>query len=116
MAPQRFTGEVAENARGAQRLAHALGAGLAFLAGEQLAELGRAGEDQRRDLVEHVRAQFGRGIGPAGESRRCRGDRLADFGRAAVGEAGDHVVGVGGIAAFQRIAGAGPFAADVMAE
>ncbi len=47
--------------RGEQRPAHALGAVLAFLAGEQLAELGRAGEDLRRDLAEYVRAQFGRG-------------------------------------------------------
>src|SRR5690606_8952388 len=116
MAAQRLAGEVAEDAGGAQRLADAFGAGLAFFAGEQLAEFVRAGEDRVGDLVEHVGAHFGRSVGPAGE-RVGRGlDRLVDFGRAAVREAGDDVFGVRRVAAFQRSIRAGPFAGDEVTE
>src|SRR5690606_12816449 len=108
--------EVAEDARGAQRFAHAFGAGLALLAGEQLAELVGAGEDRVGDLVEHVGAHFGRGVGPAREGFGRDLDRLVHFSGSAVGETRDHVRGVGGVAAFQRSIRAGPFAGDEVAE
>src|SRR5690606_27533943 len=116
VAAQRLAGEVAEDARRAQHLAGALGAGLAFLAGEQLAELGRARKNQGGDLVEHVGAHLGRGLRPVGAGVGRGGHRAVHIGRAAIGKARDDVVGVRGVAAFERVVGAGPFAADVVTQ
>jgi acyl-CoA reductase-like NAD-dependent aldehyde dehydrogenase len=116
VAAQRLTGEIAEDARGAQRFANAFGAGLAFLAREQLAQLVRAREDQRGDFVEHIGARLGRGARPGREGCAGGGHSAVHVRRAAIGEAGDDLIGVGRVAAFQSAIGAGPFAADEMAE
>ena len=122
VAPQRFAREVQQDARRAQGLADALGAGLAFLAGEQLADLARAGEQRLTGLAQHVGAHLGRGVRPARLRVLRRGDRLGYFGLAAIREAGDDLVGVRRRfhhrrrAPFERAVRAGPFAADVMAE
>src|SRR5690606_29951513 len=59
---------------------------------------------------------FGGSIRPVRKGLRGGRHRLVHLGRAAGGEAGDDVARVGRVAAFERIVGAGPFAADVMAE
>ncbi len=116
VAAQRLAAEIAEDARGAQHFALPLGPGLALLAREKLAQFRRAGEDQRRDLVEQVGTHFGRSRGPGRERLAGRGDGLIDFGGAAIGEAGDDIAGIGRVDAFQRVVCAGPFAADEVTE
>ena len=59
MAAQRLAAEIAEDARGAHDFALALGAGLAFLAREQFAELVGALEDGRGDFLEQIGAHLG---------------------------------------------------------
>ncbi len=116
MAPQRLAGEIAEDARRAQRLAEAFGAGLAFLAREQFADFGRTREQRLAGLVQHVAAQFGRCVRPTGLRLLGRRNGPRDVIVAAVGKARDDVVGVRGIAAFERFVCAGPLPVDVVAE
>src|SRR3546814_7239686 len=56
----------------AQGFADAFGAGLALLAGQKFADLGRPGEQRLADAMQEVGAHLGRGGGPAREGVRGR--------------------------------------------
>ena len=67
VAAERLAREIFEDAGGAHDLAGPFRQRLAFLAGEQAAEILRPLHDDRADLVEQVRAHLGRGLGPGRE-------------------------------------------------
>ena len=113
---QRLTGEILEDAPGANGFADGFGKGLAFLARQQLADGFLALDDQGAGLVENVGAHFrGRG-GPAGERGAGGFDGLVDVFGAAVRKFGDHFLGVGGVDAFERTGGGDLLAADEMGQ
>ncbi|MGY3104025.1 hypothetical protein ACVWW7_000652 [Bradyrhizobium sp. LM6.9] len=109
---QRFAGEERKNLAGARDLADALGQGLAFLAGEQAAELFLAGDDLERDLVQRVIAHLRRRLRPGGEGGLGGGDGLLGLRLVGLGVFADDVVGVGGVDVPGDGGAIDPFAAD----
>ncbi len=109
---QRLAGEERKDLAGTSDLADAFGQGLAFLAGEQAAQLFLAGEDFERDLVQRVKALLRRRARPGGEGGLGRGDRLLGLRLVGLGVFADHIVGIGGVDVLGDAGAIDPFAAD----
>src|SRR5207302_986191 len=88
---QRLAGEELEDVGGAHHLAGRLRQRLAFLAREQIAELGLAAQYLRADRIERIEAALWRAGRPGG-NRGLRGaDRLGRLRLAGAGVAPDHI-------------------------
>ena len=109
---QRFAGEECKDLAGTGDLADALGERLAFLAGEQAAELFLAGEDFEGNLVQRVVAHLRRRLRPGGEGGLGCRNRLLGLRLVGLGVLADEIVGVGGVDVLGDAGAVDPFAAD----
>ncbi len=109
---QRLAGEERKDLAGARDLADALGQGLAFLAGQQAAELFLAGEDFERNLVQRIIALLRCRLRPGREGGLRGGDRLLGLRLVGLGVFADEIVGVGGVDVPGDAGAVDPFAAD----
>ncbi len=109
---QGLAGEELQDAGGAGRLADAFGQGLALFARQQAADDFAPLHQQGPGAIQHIRTDFGRGVGPGTEGGAGGHDRLIDLGGAALGRAGDHIADVRRVQALARARSGDLLAAD----
>ncbi|MNV29914.1 hypothetical protein D3C71_1211630 [compost metagenome] len=109
---QRLAGKELEDGRGAAHFSDGFGQGLAFFAGQQVAQLGLARNDFVAHGVQDVKALLGRGHAPCGERRvGCR-HGLQRLLAARHGVVADHIACVGGVGVLVGANAVSPGAAN----
>ncbi|MNF74083.1 hypothetical protein D3C84_561060 [compost metagenome] len=113
---QAFAGEELEDVTGTAHLANGFGQGLAFLAGEQGAELFLAREDLAADFVQRIATGLDTGRRPGREGRTGRVDGGIDLGLVGLCVVADHIGQVRGVDVGLVLRASDPLAANVVVE
>src|SRR3989344_3589464 len=109
---QRLAGKELEDGRGAADFANGFGQGLAFFAGQQVAQLGLARDDLVAHGVQDVKALLGRGQAPCREGRVRGGDGVERLFAAGHGVVSYHIARVGRVGVLVGANAVSPGAAN----